>query len=163
MKTTLGDFCPVNRWTGINNKGHLVDPDYIICDKTTGRHYAQESKGDINFYCFLLTIVTPIVHGGASVVALAYRIIKLITLSHFWISKEGEKTYDFNDRLKDAGFDVLRIIIQPIALIGLELAAIYGVFMPNDGRKLYASIERSQCDNCMIAQVFQPEEYGCGY
>jgi hypothetical protein len=68
----------------------------------------------------------------------AYRILKLVTLSHFWMPQEG--TYSFKARLKDAGIDLLRIVATPVALVGLELAAIYGTFNPYDGRKLYARL-----------------------
>lgn len=80
---------------------------------------------------------------------------KLISLSHFWV-KKSEKC-DFKSRLKDAGKDFLRIIAQPVTLVGLELAAIYGLFRPYDGRKLYASFERAAYGDSILAPCFQPD------
>lgn len=53
--------------------------------------------------------------------------------------------------------DALRIIASPIAIAGLELAAIYGIIRPYDGRKLYASIERAEYRNFILVPCFQPD------
>ncbi len=103
-----------------------------------------------------MTLGTPIVHSTASVVNVAYRIVKLVSLSHFWMSREAEKSYNFKARLKSAGKDLARVLMQAFASVGLELAAIYGLFRPLDGRKLYASIERAQYGNFILAPCFQP-------
>jgi len=87
----------------------------------------------------------------------AFRILKLATLSHLWIRKAGEDKYNFKARVKDAAVDLLKVAIHPIVIVGLELAAIYGVFRPYDGRKLYASLERAQYGNHVLAPCFQPD------
>lgn len=46
--------------------------------------------------------------------------------------------------------------MQPIAIIRLELAVIYGVFRPYDSRKLYATLERAQYGRHILAPCFQP-------
>lgn len=155
---TLRDFQPINTWQpdldGL--KWRDGDPQHLI-DMSTGRKYWNESKDCVRSKCFLLTLGTPIVHSGASLVNIAFRILKLVSFSHFWIVKEGEKSYSFKERLKDAGQDLLRIITAPIAFVGLELAAIYGMISPYNGRKLYASIERAQYGNFILAPCFQPD------
>lgn len=158
MSINIRDFQPINSW-----KPDLDGPKYRdgtaqhLIDQTTGRKYLNESKGTVRFKCFLLTLGTPIVHALASVVNMAYRIVKLVSFSHFWIPKDGEKSYNFKRRLKEAGTDLLRVVTQPIAFAGLELAAIYGLFSPYDGRKLYASIERAQYGHFILAPCFQPD------
>nr|WP_166155984.1 hypothetical protein [Neochlamydia sp. AcF84]NGY95124.1 hypothetical protein [Neochlamydia sp. AcF84] len=155
---TLRDYQPVNTWKPDleGPQWRDGDPEHLI-DMTTGRRYWNESKGCVGFKCFLLTLGTPIAHSIASLVNVAYRIAKLVSFAHFWMDKEGEKPYSFKERLKDAGKHVLRIVTTPIALVGLELAAIYGVFTPYNGRKLYASIERAQYENFILAPCFQPD------
>lgn len=155
---TLKDFQPINIWMPDLNgpKWGDRDPEFLI-DTTTTRRYWNESKGSVGLKCFLLTIGTPFVHSIASLVNIAYRIVKLISLFHFWTYKEEEQFYSFKARLEDAGQDVLRIFTTPIAIIGLELAALYGVFTPYNGRKLYASIERAQYGNFILAPCFQPD------
>lgn len=154
----LRDFQPINTWKPDSDgpKWSDGDPRYLI-DATTKRRYWNESKGCVGFKCFLLTLGTPIVHSIASLVNVAYRIVKLVTLSHFWMDKKGEKSYSFKERSKDAGKDLLRVIMTPIAFVGLELAAIYGMFTPYNGRKLYGSIERAQYGNSILAPCFQPD------
>lgn len=58
--------------------------------------------------------------------------------------------------MSDAGQDILRIIATPFSILGLELAAIYGMFRPYDGRKLYGSIERATYGKAILAPCFQP-------
>jgi hypothetical protein len=91
---TLRDFQPVNTWKPDleGPKWGDGDPEHLI-DMTTGRRYWNESKGCVGFKCFLLTLGTPIVHSIASLVNVAYRIMKLVSFAHFWMNKEGEKPY----------------------------------------------------------------------
>lgn len=158
MSVSFRDFQPINTW-----KPDLDGPKWRdgeakhLIDMTTGRRYWNESKGCVGCKCFLLTLGTPIFHSIASLVNVAYRIVKLVSFSHFWMDKEEEKSYSFKGRLKDAGQDLLRVLTTPIAFIGLELAAIYGIFTPYNGRKLYASIERAQYGNFILAPCFQPD------
>ncbi len=155
---TLRDFQPINTWKPDldGQRWSDGDPKHLI-DMSTGRKYWNESKSCVGFKCFLLTLGTPIVHSIASLANVAYRIVKLISFSHFWITKGSEKSYSFKERLKDAGKDLVRVITAPIVLVGLELAAIYGMFTPYNGRKLYASIERTQYGNFILAPCFQPD------
>ncbi|OGN56425.1 MAG: hypothetical protein A3D96_05025 [Chlamydiae bacterium RIFCSPHIGHO2_12_FULL_44_59] len=158
MSVSFRDFQPINTWK-LDSDGSKWDDgeaEHLI-DTTTGRRYWNESKGCVGFKCFLLTLGTPIFHSIASLVNVAYRIVKLVSFSHFWMDKEGEKSYSFKGRLKDAGQDLLGVLTTPIAFIGLELAAIYGIFTPYNGRKLYASIERAQDGNFILAPCFQPD------
>lgn len=158
MSICIKDFQPINNWH-VDLEGHKFDtgePQFII-DESIGRKYLNEDNGIIRFKCFLLTFGTPIIHAATSLVNIAYRILKLVSFYHFWAEKPEEKSYDFQARLFDASIDLLRIFTQPFAYIGLELAAIYGVFDPLNGRKIYATIERAQYGNFILAPCFQPE------
>ena len=159
MQVTLKDFQPFNNWKPDVDGKKYGDSEFPVdlIDKTTGRKYLNESKKTVKFKCFLLTLGTPIVHVIASVVTIAFRALRLATLSHFWAHRSGEKSYSIKNRLKDAGVNLLKIATQPITLVGLQLAAIYGLFRPFDGRKLYASIERAQYGSFVLAPCFQPD------
>lgn len=159
FNVTLKDFQLFNTWEVEKNGRPFINgkPAFII-DETTKQKYWNESKGCVGLKCFLLTLGTPIVHSIASLVNVAYRIVNLISFYHFWKDKElGEYPYSFKERLKEVEEDLLRIIGTPIAVIGLEFAAIFGIFSPYNGRKLYASIERAQYETCILAPCFQPE------
>ncbi len=163
MRVTLRDFCPINRWEQ-DVKGEKwggydhdkADPKFLI-DKTTNRKYFNESTGCVRFKCSLLALGTPVVHAIASVCNVAYRIAKVVSLSHFWMHHEKASKCSFKARALDAGKDLLRIVTMPITLAGLELAAIYGMFRPYDGRKLYASVERATYGHFILAPCFQPD------
>jgi hypothetical protein len=139
------DYCPINSWQ-LDDSGKTWlwedmgipgEPKYLI-DKTTRRYYFNVSKDIIRCTCFILAIATPIIHAVTEVANVAYRAIRLLSLYHFWKdTKQSQR-----GRMTDAGYDLLRLVSAPIAYVGLELAAIYGIFNPYDGRKLYSTLER---------------------
>lgn len=156
MAISIRDFQPLNKWKEDETGTKWQDGGCThIIDQSTGHRYLNQSKSCIRIKCLLLSIGTPIVHAIASIVNIAYRIAKLVSFSHFWMPDKDSSS--FKDRLKDAGKDLASIITQPLALVGLQLAAVYGIFNPLDGRKLYASIERAQYGDFVLAPCFQPE------
>ena len=161
MDISIRDFQPINIWkpdlNGEKYHGYHCGEARFIVDQTTNRRYLNESEEVVGLKCFLLAFETPFVHPIASIVNIVYRILKLATLSHFWVKKGDETKYNFKARLADAGKDLLRIIATPVSILGLELAAIYGIFQPYDGRKLYASFERATYGNFILAPCFQPD------
>lgn len=158
----LKDFQPINDWK-IDVDGQKwessTDPVYII-DQTTSKKYWNHSKGSIQVKCVLLTLGTPIVHPVSSTANILYRVVKIISLFHFWGEVEEGKSSSLKARAKRARNDCLRVLTAPIALIGLELSSIYGVVNPYDGRKLYASIERACYGKAVLARCFQPSPTG---
>lgn len=152
---SIKDFQPINTWK-LDLDGpkwfYSNEPRYII-DTTTDRRYWNESKGCVGFKCFLLTLGTPIVHPIAAIVNIAIRVLKILSLSHFWLPT----SHSLKGRLKDVGQDLLKILISPLVIPALELAAIYGMVTPYDGRKLYASIERAIYGSFILAPCFQPD------
>jgi hypothetical protein len=57
--------------------------------------------------------------------------------------RDEGKGYNLRGRIVDAAADLFRVIATPISLIGLEVAAIYGIFKPNDAKIFYARIENA--------------------
>lgn len=163
MSISIRDFQPINTWEPDLEgekyecccRKHKGQPKFIV-DQATNRRYLNESRGVVRFKCFLLTLGTPFVHPIASIVNVGLRILKLATLSHFWSKEVGYTEYNFKARLAEAGKDLLSIVAAPFSILGLELAAIYGIFLPYDGRKLYASLERATYGSFILAPCFQP-------
>jgi hypothetical protein len=144
---TIKDFQPVNTWESEPGTPYLLD-------MTTGNRYWNEPKGVVGTKAFLLALGTPIVHAIALTIQVFASALKLITLWHFW-GHTGEKE-TLKEKLLHAGADFLKIAAAPLALAGLELSAIYGIFRPYDGRKLYASFERAEYGHYVLAPCFQP-------
>ena len=157
---TLSDFHPYNTWTEVTGPELFNNGISKYITDGTGRRYYNQSQDIVSSKCFWLVLGTPFAHPVAAILYVPYRLLKLVTLSHFWIPKDEETTYNFKARLKDAGEDLLRVVASPLAIVGLELAAIYGLFMPFDGRKLYATIERATYGCAILAPCFQPEPTG---
>jgi hypothetical protein len=163
MSVTLGDFQPCNNWKldtegekWKSYNGDKQEPKFII-DETTNRHYFNESKGVVRFKCLLLAIGTPFIHCLASIANIAYRILKIVTGAHLWLPKDGGKSKTAEDPARDLDIDILRIAATPFTYVCLEMAALYGLFKPYNGRKLYASIERAAYGNFILAPCFQPD------
>jgi hypothetical protein len=161
-----GDWCPWNSWEPAWSPSlatYVKDPQKgywsasAIVDMTTGKPYGHEYPGLIRFKCFWLILGTPIVHAITIICNLVYRLFLLMTFAHFWAD---DQKYSFAARLLYCGTDLLRIVAAPLAIIGLELAALYGLFNPLDGRKLYATIERAEYGNFILAPCFQPDPMG---
>jgi len=158
MSITLQDFQIVNTWKEEVDGEKWSDGEAkFLIDQSTGKKYFNESQDVVGFKCALLTLGTPFVHSAASIANLAYRVLRLATFANFWIEKDGEKKYSFENRLLDAGKDLLRIVLVPISILSLELSAVYGLFTPYNGRKLYATIERATYGNFILAPCFQPD------
>lgn len=167
MDCSIKDFQLVNRWC-VDTDGekfdccnnHRGNPKFII-DMHTGKKYINDSIESIRFKCFLMTFGTPFVHIPCGAVNIAYRVLKLVLGYHFWPdSGENENPTSCSDKFLEFSKDGLRIISQPFSIIGLEMASFYGIINPYDGRKLYASIERVQYGNGIMAPCFQPNPKG---
>lgn len=153
MSLTIRDFIPVNQWHAdvLGKKFKETDiPKYII-DSNTGRKYLNETNVTIRIKCLGLAIGTPFAHIPFGALNIAFRTVRVFSWENC-CRKEGEE-YDHSSRLNDG----LRIIGQPFAIIGLECAAIYGIFRPHDGRKLYASLELAQYERSILAPCFHPK------
>jgi hypothetical protein len=159
MSVVLQDFNPINNWK-VDEKGPKFEnsnrPQFII-DSSTNRKYFNEDASVVRAKCFMVSCGTPFVHTVASIVNIAYRLFKILSFANFWLPQFDNKPYSFSNRLKKTGLDLVRCITAPMAVLGLEFAALYGLFRPYDGRKLYASIERGMYSHFILAPCFQPD------
>ncbi len=105
--------------------------------------------------CLALACATPIIQAISILLSLANRIAKLITFAHFWYPRGGE-AYSFKSRLFEFGRDFLRVVFSSLIYAGLELSAIYGLALPYDAAKLYATFERCAFGKAFLATCFQP-------
>jgi hypothetical protein len=158
MDISIKDFQLLNAWKPDWDGQAWPDGDPVhLIDVATGRKYWNESRGVVRYKGVLLALGTPIVHTVAAVASVAKRTLLLLSGYRLWAPKEGEREYDLKARLKDAGIDIFKIASAPLTLVGLELAALYTVFRPYDGRKVYASLERAQFGGPVLAPCFQPD------
>jgi hypothetical protein len=127
----------------------------LIRDKSTGDTYLDEHIELVRGKCILLTLGTPVVQTLVLTINVVKRVLKLITLWDFWAEEIPGTPYNFKAKLEGAGKDLLRIVATPIALVGLQVAAIYGIFDPWNGRKAYGRIENWMYDEWTLAPCFR--------
>ncbi len=157
-------FHPYSLFTEDTDKNAPVfcngEKAYIV-DSRTGDKYLNEDLCVIRFKCALLTIGTPIVHTIAAVTHMLYNAVKLLSFYHFWKTlddvKENQSDYGLNQRVSDAKSDAFHILFAPINILLLECAALYGMLLPHNGRKLYASLETFAYGSFVLAPCFQPK------
>ena len=131
---------------------YLIDNGKIN-DRGEKDLYFNESRRLVRVKCLNLAVGTAVAYSGLTV----YKIIELLSLSHFWKKIEYAPLATHNAR-KDAAIRDLKFIVKsPIYIVGLTLAAILGLISPYDARKLYASLEKEMNDGfALLAPCFQP-------
>lgn len=108
-----------------------------ITDKTTGKKYLNLPPEYLRKCHGKVLRKTPLY----ALIDTLMRILKLVTLSHFWLPEEkGLST--LKERFTAAKIDLMRIFIVPFAALMMTIASLYGMLKPNDGRKLCTSISR---------------------
>lgn len=145
-----------------------------IQDSITGDLYLNEEASLIQKKCAAVFFGTLILHSVGLVLNAINRILKWITLAHFWVPSPDNK-YHFTARIKESVADLLRVVFTPLIFVGLLLFSLYGASYPNDGRKGYASLARIAYKGgykifrifpndlfmyYLIAPCFQPEAAG---
>ncbi len=162
MSLTLSDFKIFNRWEpDVNGEKwnccnrHRSEPKYLI-DLSTNRKYFNESPMLLRKKCLQLFMVNPFLHTIASTINVVEKTLKLISFWHFRTGGNQGIKPAFKAGLANAAKDLLKIVVTPLAIIGLQFAALYGMIKPFDGRKLHASIERAIYSDNFTAPCFQP-------
>lgn len=142
---SFSHFIPINQW---DEKG------FTFVDRGNQDVYVHDSQKVKRLKCLALTAATPLIQAVALLLNLANRVAKIVTLAHFWYPTSTEFT------LKERSFellkDLLRVALTPIFYLGLVLSAIYGIALPYDGGKLYATFERCAYKGPFLAPCFQP-------
>jgi hypothetical protein len=141
----------------MNSNGFQIKNNWIsheqsyLKDEGSGTSYPYIEKKDMRMKFLALSIATPLAHLFLSITNVAYRSLRLLSFYHFW--KQADGPYSFKARLSDTGKDLFKIIAQPLAFLALEAIAIYGLFSPWDGMKLYHHLEAVQYDRPFLSQL----------
>lgn len=143
----LARFRPYNKWKvdkkGSKWKDRPEVPLYII-DCTTGNRYLNQSKRVIRLKLLALLVATPVVHGFNTIIEIISRLYRLLTFEVFRhrYTRGRILSWKLSRYLKDA----INLLVgrDLLALVALEVATVYGLFRPLDGRKLYGSLELIQ-------------------
>lgn len=123
-------------------------------DTSTRDLYWYDDRNTVRLKCLALVLGTPIVHSIGFTLHLANRVAKVLTFSHFWYPSKTDRS--LGERSLSFGKDVLQIAFTPFVFAGLELSALYGLFLPENGKKLYATFERYAFGKELLAPCFQP-------
>jgi hypothetical protein len=123
---------------------YILPRHFTVCNQWTsndkfiedewGDRYLNEPIEIIRCKCFLLLFSAPL-----HLVQFIYHVGKMIQEQSPLIQK------------------ITRLILTPLTLLAMTFAALYGLFSPWDGRKLYSTLERFHYhDGLFLAPCFQP-------
>lgn len=149
------------------NKYNYISKQYDgkkvnVIDSSTGDKYVNDERNTIRLKCTMLLFSVPIMHGFIALLDIVIRLMKCLSFYHFWKIKKGRVSTisipqpGLSVRAYSFVLDLVHIILAPICLICMELSALYGLFLPNNGRKLYNNFERLQYGEAILANCFQP-------
>ncbi|MDF1758622.1 MAG: hypothetical protein P1U74_10055 [Legionellaceae bacterium] len=136
---TTKHFLLTNTWDDLEKDNDIFSG---VIDPITNNRYLLEPISTTRKKHFVLFLVTPFIHTLAAIIKMSLNILKLITFYHFWKNLDHVKTDHMERRKNDILRDIFHILFAPLAVILLELVTIFGMILPKNGRKLYASIER---------------------
>lgn len=144
---TLKDFNPWNQWKEVKiphrDRVSEYDSGERHQDQSTGRIYWLQDKDTLRMKCTALLIWTVVAH-----------VVKMISrIGCVFARPISDSRATLKERFINSGKDVLRIVVTPVLVVYLEMAALYGIFNPYDGRKLYASGERFAYNNLNIDSI----------
>lgn len=147
---TLRHFHPFNKW---------IDSGFPqLVDETTGDFYSHEEANIKRFKCLVLVIATPITQSIGLILNIINRVGLILSSTYSWTHDKFEER-PLCEMMKEFSDNILSLALTPIILVGMELAAIYGLVKPFDGGKLYASFERLAYGKEFLAPCFQPNRY----
>lgn len=166
---SLKDFIPVSSWKVDQKICYSNKKPMYAVDSFSKRSYLNESSNTVRFKCLLLSVGTPFIRGGVTLIDVAMRIVFCVTGYRFFEKHYcAHNSYNLSLRFRNVLKDVRSIVVQPLCLMGMQFSAIYGLLTPYNGRKLYASFERSARKtmnhdqhnyfaNFFLAPCFQPK------
>lgn len=134
---------------------------HTMRDPLAARSYPIQQDWTARLACAGLAVASPVVHAVALVCQAAYRTFHVLILGLsalcFFIGETPERRAVQMKRIdQEVREDLTRIVMTPIAYLGLEFASLYGIFRPQDGAKLYATFERLEYNTPLLAPCFQP-------
>jgi hypothetical protein len=167
MPLTIRDFCPWNTWE-VDTMGETwmyypvgisleIRAKWII-DKTTGKRYLNDKNWITRLKCALLVVGNFFAHSYMIIGPIFMCFLRLITCYHLY--KFEEENITTAERVLNCGLNLLKLLMLPLVPVFLELAALYGLFCPNEGRKLYSSFEKFAYGRSLLAPCFQPNPEG---
>ena len=133
------DFAPFQGWGWAPTSYEYFDPvfDYggqYERDEGTGRLYMLQSDTTLRLKNVGLIVWTVAAH----VMVTAARVFNMLTLYAF----KYDNSLPLKNRMYVFGKDLEKLALTPSLILSLEMVALFGVFFPKEGRKLYATFER---------------------
>lgn len=166
LDTDLMKFSPFNTWS-LDTEGPKWrqsifcmegnETSQFIIDDTTGDKYLNQHPVLVSIKCGAAAIATPVVHTIGIPINVIYRVIRIVaTCKYLHEAYENDKKDIQSYCVKEISKDILRIVVSPLILLILEIAALYGIFSPNDGKKVYANVEAAFYGRAILSGCFQP-------
>lgn len=129
---------------------HLDSGPLFIIEQETGKKYLNQRKTLLRIKLAMVLVTSPVMQILALIRKVFARAVDFLQALTF----RAKNSICAN--IKHANQSLLLIIAMPLIYLAIELSALYGLFCPLAGRKLYASFERLAGSETFVAPCFQP-------
>jgi hypothetical protein len=130
---TAQHFFICSEWQEIKYNGC-----YVMKDCSTNELYNGDDLMTIRRKCVLLIVSSPISQSLAIFYKMLHLLCKLVTVDAF--SSNAQANLNFIQKCNLFLINILHFLVMPLVIVMLDLALLYGIFFPLDGRKLYNSL-----------------------
>jgi|GEM_PF-4013305 len=125
------------------------EPFIDTLDNRDGTLFKNEHWFVISGKGFGLSLVLPLIHVATVAINILRMVVFpfLISYNNYTSGKKISFLENCKQIIQAEATCLRRIILSPLYCLSLQFAAVYTIFFPNEGRKVFSSIEKSWCDN----------------
>lgn len=138
------------------NRTVITNLNNLEFNPTTLRYTPKQSDGTIRAKAVGLAIAGPVLHTAMAVANFVGRVLRTITLYHFWSYQVEGGKFDAKEGFKKTGEDLTKAfagLLAPIVMPGLAIATIIS---PKNGRDWYGAAEALVYGQNAPARSFAP-------
>jgi hypothetical protein len=145
MDFNCGNLVPFNNLWDTSKPG-------LIINSTTNKSFKIYGTLKDRLIFFAATLIgSPI----QSVISFIFYIIHSLKAIFYTITLPCNQESSLKDRLINLSFTLLRMVfIQPIALVAFQIVCIFGLFFPNNAKKIYEQIEILAYGRAALSHLF---------
>lgn len=131
---TINSFCPINTWHEISGTEHFLDGRSAFVEDEYGERFINNSNSSLRNACVVNAVIIPIF----CLFRAGFTLFRVASFYRFWAP--DDKNASIKQKCVKTLQEIARAAATPITVVAVEIAAIWGLFRPKDGRKLVSNI-----------------------
>jgi|GEM_PF-2687415 len=153
----FGDFNPISGWKDDESSTlQFNGTSRYVIDLTTKKRYLKESPNELRKEFATMFVCGIFIHTLGAISSIFENVVRVLSFRSFFEHTHTKEESRFGNRAIHFLADIGRIATAPVAVVALQIACLYGIVFPNNGRKIYATIDRAQFGSPLFEGHFQP-------